>query len=59
MVGLQFHPESILTDVGYELLAAFLRLPGIGVAGSLPGIASERTRADRCRAALPSAPVTF
>ena len=26
VVGLQFHPESILTDHGLELLAAFLRL---------------------------------
>ena len=27
VVGLQFHPESILTDAGYPLLAAFLRWP--------------------------------
>lgn len=27
VVGLQFHPESILTGVGYPLLAAFLRGP--------------------------------
>ena len=27
--GLQFHPESILTDCGYPLLAAFLRLAGL------------------------------
>jgi anthranilate synthase/aminodeoxychorismate synthase-like glutamine amidotransferase len=29
LVGLQFHPESILTDAGYLLLANFLRLAGI------------------------------
>ena len=29
LVGLQFHPESILTEHGYALLAAFLRLAGI------------------------------
>ena len=27
--GLQFHPESILTDHGYDYLRAFLRLAGI------------------------------
>lgn len=31
VVGLQFHPESILTDAGYPLLAAFLRRAGIAV----------------------------
>jgi anthranilate synthase component II len=29
VVGLQFHPESILTDCGYALLAGFLRLAGL------------------------------
>ena len=27
--GLQFHPESILTDHGYDYLREFLRLAGI------------------------------
>jgi len=26
LVGLQFHPESILTEAGYQLLAGFLRI---------------------------------
>jgi anthranilate/para-aminobenzoate synthase component II len=26
--GVQFHPESILTHYGYEILASFLRLGG-------------------------------
>ena len=37
-VGLQFHPESILTDTGYPLLAGFLRLAGLTVPSELPGI---------------------
>ncbi len=44
MVGLQFHPESILTDVGYRLLAGFLKLAGLPVPSSLPGIDSEGAR---------------
>jgi anthranilate synthase component 2 len=43
VVGLQFHPESILTDVGYALLANFLRLAGLAVPADIPGIDSERT----------------
>ena len=42
VVGLQFHPESILTDVGYSLLAAFLRLAGLALPAEVPGIDSER-----------------
>lgn len=42
VVGLQFHPESILTDVGYPLLAAFLRLAGLPVPAEVPTIDSER-----------------
>lgn len=42
VVGLQFHPESILTDVGYPLLAGFLRLAGLRVPAEVPGIDSER-----------------
>ncbi|HZZ29401.1 MAG TPA: aminodeoxychorismate/anthranilate synthase component II [Pirellulales bacterium] len=42
VIGLQFHPESILTDCGYELLAAFLRIAGLNVPSSIPAIATER-----------------
>jgi anthranilate synthase/aminodeoxychorismate synthase-like glutamine amidotransferase len=34
LVGVQFHPESILTTGGYSLLANFLRLAGLNVAES-------------------------
>ena len=41
IVGLQFHPESILTESGYELLAGFLRLAGLSAPGTIPTFASE------------------
>jgi len=60
IVGWQFHPESILTDVGYPLLAAFLRLAGIAVTVNVPTIAQERDEpAGSDRRELPCAPVTF
>ncbi len=34
LIGLQFHPESILTQCGYQLLAEFLRLAKVAVPGS-------------------------
>lgn len=42
VVGLQFHPESVLTEFGYALLAAFLRQAGLAVADDIPTLASER-----------------
>ncbi|MCU0707911.1 MAG: hypothetical protein MUF23_06435, partial [Pirellula sp.] len=47
--GLQFHPESILTEGGYEILASFLRHCGL-TTGPIPApdivvespVASER-----------------
>jgi anthranilate synthase/aminodeoxychorismate synthase-like glutamine amidotransferase len=41
VIGLQFHPESILTQYGYELLARFLQLAGRTVPPVRPGIHSE------------------
>ena len=37
VIGLQFHPESILTEHGYPLLAAFLRLGGPPDADAVAG----------------------
>ena len=34
--GVQFHPESILSDVGYRILANFLELAGLELTGPLP-----------------------
>ena len=44
VIGLQFHPESILTDFGYPLLAAFLRLAGLAAPDEVPSIHDERKR---------------
>jgi anthranilate synthase/aminodeoxychorismate synthase-like glutamine amidotransferase len=59
VVGLQFHPESILTDSGYDLLAAFLRTAGIALPPLLPRIESERIATTSSTPALPTTPVTF
>jgi anthranilate synthase/aminodeoxychorismate synthase-like glutamine amidotransferase len=39
--GLQFHPESILTDCGYPLLAAFLKAAGLAVGCPVPIVEEE------------------
>jgi anthranilate synthase component II len=59
LVGLQFHPESILTDLGYDLLAGFLRRAGIDVNVAIPRIESERVEIVPSSSPLPTAPVTF
>jgi anthranilate synthase/aminodeoxychorismate synthase-like glutamine amidotransferase len=58
--GVQFHPESILTEGGYELLANFLRAAG-EVVETDPHklLASELSETSRAPRPLPSQPVTF
>jgi anthranilate synthase component 2 len=58
--GVQFHPESILTDCGYELLANFLKLAGLEVSADPRELAEGEIRRDAvAEQALPAGPVTF
>ncbi len=47
VVGLQFHPESILTEHGYRLLANYLRLAGLPLPETIPSIDSEHMDSSR------------
>jgi anthranilate synthase/aminodeoxychorismate synthase-like glutamine amidotransferase len=57
--GVQFHPESVLTECGYPLLASFLRIAGISVRAEMPSIDDERLRREAPACEVPQAPVTF
>jgi anthranilate synthase/aminodeoxychorismate synthase-like glutamine amidotransferase len=59
LVGIQFHPESILTDCGYQLLAAFLRRAGAALPRELPTIDDELAAQAEPQFLLPNRPVTF
>jgi anthranilate synthase/aminodeoxychorismate synthase-like glutamine amidotransferase len=59
VVGVQFHPESILTESGYILLANFLQIAGIDLPAVLPSIDSEREVASESATHWPTRPVTF
>ncbi len=59
VVGVQFHPESILTEHGYRLLANFLELAGLPLPRQLPDRDNELRLAPPAMHALPAAPVTF
>ena len=58
VVGVQFHPEAILTECGYALLAAFLRRAGLQVPEPLPELIVESEMVS-ASPALPGTPVTF
>ena len=60
VVGVQFHPESILTRGGYELLANFLRLANLTAPRNLPSFATEAPAEELPTASsVPDRPVTF
>ena len=58
--GVQFHPESILTECGYDLLANFLLLAGM-VTREAPRelAATELSQPPSTRRPLPARPVTY
>ena len=41
VVGIQFHPESVLTNNGFTILAQFLKLAGIEVDMVFPSVTDE------------------
>jgi hypothetical protein len=56
--GLQFHPESVLTECGYSLLARFLELAGLPIASPRPAMLDELAPPPPLPA-IPVHPVTF
>jgi anthranilate synthase/aminodeoxychorismate synthase-like glutamine amidotransferase len=59
VVGLQFHPESILTEHGFAMLANFFHLIGMDMPNSLPSFEDELCVEHSDDYEAPDSPVTF
>ena len=59
VVGIQFHPESVLTDKGFRILANFLELARIDISVEIPSTVDECKDGASARFETPNRPVTF